>query len=319
MRGRKWTVRGMTGTLVLLWATGGAGAQTTDLASSKPAASVNGEVITMGQLEAELKRAGQMPVAMPESLRKQQQQIVLEALIDATLMRQFLKTNAPAIDPKELDQRMHDLAEGLEKTQKKSLIDFCRELNQTPQQLRDNMAMQMQWYLYANARITDKQVQQYYLDNKDMFDKVQVHAAEIMFHVSTQAGAAARADAKEKLAKLREKIVKNEIDFAQAAKQYSQGPTKEQGGDLEWFPHVKGVLPEPLLGIAFSLQAGQISEVLETELGVHILKIIERKPGEPSDFNQLRGIARQMCVEEMQQVTIHGLKQSAKIEVYLPR
>ncbi len=319
MRGRKWTVRGMTGTLVLLWATGGAGAQTTDLSSSKPAASVNGEVITMGQLEAALKQAGPMPVAMPESERKQQQQIVLDALIDTALMRQFLKTNAPAIDAKELELRMRDLAEGLDKNQKKSLADFCRELNQTPQQLRDNIAAQMQWHFYANARVTDKQVQQYYLDNKDMFDKIQVRAAEIMFHVSTQAGQPARAEAREKLAKLREKLVKNELDFAQAAKQYSQGLTKDQGGDLDWFPHVKGVLPEPLLQVAFSLQPGQISDVVETELGLHLLKIIERKPGEPSDFNQLRGIVRQMCIEEMQQVTLHGLKQSAKIEVYLPR
>ena len=121
------------------------------------------------------------------------------------------------------------------------------------------------------------------------------------------------------MAKLREEIVNNKKDFALAAKEFSQGPTRDQGGDLDWFPHIKGVLPEPLLHTAFSLPPGQISDVLESELGIHILKVVERKPGEPSDFTKIKEQVRQLCIEEMQQVVLQQLRQSAKIENYLPK
>ncbi|MGH7221997.1 MAG: peptidylprolyl isomerase [Gemmataceae bacterium] len=318
MRERKWTVRGLTGTLVLLWASGGAFGQAPGLAGNKPAASVNGEVITMTELETALKQDGPMAVALPESVRKQQQQVALAALIDETLLRQFLKQNTPPINPKELDARMSDLAAAL-KQQNKTVADFCRERNQTPAQLKANLAAVLQWRAYAGSRISDPQVVKYYQENKDMFDKVLVRAAEIMLHVSPQADQATRAHAKAQLAQLREEILNKKRDFALTAKEVSQGPTKAQGGDLDWFPHVKGVLPEPLLQTAFSLQPGQISDVLESELGIHILKVIGRKPGEPSDFNKIKEEVRQLCIEEMQQVVLQQLRQSAKIENYLPR
>jgi hypothetical protein len=318
MRGRKGTVWGTTGALVLLGVSGSLFAQAPKLGDGKAAASVNGEIITMAALEAMLKQDGPMPVALPESVRKQQQQVALSALIDEVLLKQFLKQNTQPIDPKELDARMGELVSGLQ-LQNKSLADFCRERNQSPQQIKDSLAAALQWRLYAGARISEQQVERYYLENKDMFDKILVHAAEIMLHVPAQAGQPARDELKARLAQLREKLLKKEVDFALAAKQYSQGPTKDQGGDLDWFPHIKGVLPEPLLQTAFSLQPGQISDVLESELGIHLLKVIERKPGEPSDFNKIKEEVRQLCIEEMQQVELQQLRQSAKIEIYLPR
>jgi parvulin-like peptidyl-prolyl isomerase len=322
MSGRKGTVRGMAGALVLLWATGGGWAQTTPLPDGKAAARVNGEVITMAQLEAMVKHVGASALTQPEPLRKQQQQVVLAGLIDEMLFHQFLKQHAPPLDPQELDARMHDLVKQLGE-QNKSLADFGREWNQTPQQVRDNVATLLQWDHYARPRVTDEQMETFYRENKDMFDNVRVHAAEIMLHVPAQNGATVRGEAKQRLTQLRERLVKNELDFAEAAKQYSQGPTREQGGDLGEFPHVKiggvGILPEPLLQTAFSLPPGQISDVLETEDGVHLLKIIERKPGVSSDYNKIKEDVRSMCIDEMKQTTIQSLRQSAKIETFLPQ
>jgi parvulin-like peptidyl-prolyl isomerase len=312
----------MTGTVVLLCASAGAFAQIAHLEGNKPAATVNGEVITMAELESLIKQDGPAPVPLPETVRKQQQQVVLAALIDKVLLRQFLKSNASPIDPKELDNRLHDLVAGLQR-EGKTFTDFCRERNQTPNQVKEDIATVLQWREYASARITDEQVLKFYQDNKDMFDQVQVHAAEIMFHVPSQSSPAEREQAKVRLAQLREKIVNKELDFALAAKQYSQGWTKDQGGDLDWFPHLKGkgILPEAVLEAAFSpqLQPGQISDIIVSEDGVHILKVIERKAGPPSDFAKYKDIARQLCIEEMQQTVLQSLRQSAKIENHLPK
>jgi peptidyl-prolyl cis-trans isomerase C len=303
----------VAGTLVLLGAAGGVVGQTTPDTGSKPVAIVNGEPIAMSVLETMLKRDGPMAVAVPESVRKQQMQVALSALINEALMRQFLRKNAPPIDPKDVDARMSDLAAGL-KQQNKSLADFCRDSKQTPEQIRANITAVLQWNAFAHSRISEQDVEKYYHENKDFFDKITVHAAEIMLRASSQADKAEKERMKAQLAELRTKILKNEITFGQAAKQFSQGPTKDQGegGDLEWFPHLRGILPDSLLQAAFTLPPGQISEVLESDYGVHLIKVIEKKPGEPSDFNKIKEDVRQFRIEEMQQDILKELRQSAE-------
>jgi len=311
----------VAGALALLCAAGGAVGQTPGTGDGKAAAIVNGETISLKQLESALKQQGPMAVPLPEAVRKQQRQVVLDALINEVLMRQFLKQYAAPIDAKELNIRMGELVTGL-KMQGKTLADFCRDRNQTEEQIKATVAATVQWIAYARKNINDQQVEKYYLDNKDLFDKIMVHAAEIMLHVPSQAGTPERERAKAQLTELRGKILANEIDFAQAAKQYSQGPTKDAGGDLDWFPHIHGILPESLMQAAFAQQPNQLSEVIESEDGVHLLKVIERKAGEPSDFGKIKEEVRLVCIEEMQQVILRQLRQDAQkagqIKILLP-
>jgi parvulin-like peptidyl-prolyl isomerase len=319
MRGRKWTARGMTGVLALLCAAGGVVGQTPD-AGDKPVAIVNGEPIPKSTLDAVLKQDGPMPVAVTESQRKQKMQLALNALINDALMRQFLRKNAPPADPKQVEARLNDLMVGL-KQQNKTLDDLCRESKQTPAQIKATIAAILQWQAFAHDRVSDQDVEKFYKENKDFFDKAQVHAAEIMLRVTPQGGKEDRERVKTQLAALREKIVKNEIEFAQAAKEYSQGPTKEQGGDLDWFPHLKGILPDSVMQAAFTLPPNQVSEVLNSEYGVHLIKVIDRKAGEPSDFSKIKEEVRQFRMEEMQQEILRDLRQSAEkagqIQVFL--
>jgi peptidyl-prolyl cis-trans isomerase C len=308
----------VAGAFVLCYAAGGAVGQTQPAGGGgKPAAIVNGEVIPMSELEEVLKQEGPMPVAMPESLRKQQRQIALDALINEALLRQFLKQNVPPIDAKELTARMADLVAGL-KQQNKTLADFCRERNQSEEQIKANLAATLQWIQYARQHITDQDVERYYKENKDLFDKVLVRASEITLLVSPQGGQADRERAKTQLAQLREKILAKQIDFAQAAKQTSQGPTRDLGGDLDWFPHVRGILPESVLQAAFTLPPEQVSDVIDSEMGVHLIKVTGRRPGEPSDFAKIKEEVRQLCIEEMQQIVLQQLRKDAKITVNVP-
>lgn len=318
MRGRKWTVRGVAGAFLFCCAAGGGLGQVAPAGGTgKPAAIVNGEVIPMSELEELLKQDGPMPVAMPETLRKQQKQIALDALINEALMRQFLKQNVPPIDPKELNARMADVVAGL-KLQNKTLADFCRERNQSEEQVKATLAATLQWIQYARQHITDQEVEDYYRQNKDLFDKVLVRASEIMLLVPQQGGPADRERAKAQLTQLREKILAKEIDFAEAAKKYSQGQTRDLGGDLDWFPHIKGVLPDSVMRAAFTLPPEQISEVIDSEIGVHLIKVTGRRPGEPSDFAKIKEEVRQLCIEEMQQIVLQQLRKDAKITINLP-
>src|SRR5581483_3004429 len=92
----------------------------------------------------------------------------------------------------------------------------------------------------------------------------QVHVAHILF--------AKKEDADAALTKL-----KAGADFAALAKQVSQDEaTRDNGGDLGWFP--RDVMPPEFDKVAFSLQPGEISGIVSTQLGLHIIKLLERDP-----------------------------------------
>lgn len=319
MNGRTWTLRGMAGAVVLLCAARGALAQKTDKADSKPAAIVNGETISMGELEVAVQKSGPPPMPQPEAVRNQQRQMVLHSLIDAVLIRQFLQKNAPPVDGRAVNAKMGELVAGLHR-QGKSLAEFCRDLNQSEGQLRENVAAILQWNLYARQHVDERQVEQYYRENKDLFDHVKVRISEIMLRLPAQSTLGDKEKARKQLVDLRAELVANKIDFAEAAKKYSQGPTKDQGGDLEEWPHIRhlGMLPDNLLDTAFALQPGQISDVIETEYGFHLIKITDRKVGVQSEFAKVKDDARDLCLEEMKQVLLTQLRQQAEIKILLP-
>jgi peptidyl-prolyl cis-trans isomerase C len=317
MNGRRWTVGGMTGTLVLWCAVGGASAQKTE--TNAPAATVNGEVITKGELEAFLKKAGQMPVPLPEAQRKQQQQMALNALIDAVLLRQFLEKNAPPIDDKQVNMHMAGLADQL-RQQGRSLSDFCREMNRSEAQIRADIAAIHRWYAYAEKHITEQDLEKCYQENKDLFDQVRVRVSEIVMRVPTQADPSERELARKRIQELRDKIVANQIPFEEAARQFSQAPTKDQGGDLDWLPHLRGgllPLPDDIVELAFKMQPGQVSEVLNSEFGFYLIKVTQRDPGRPSEYAKVKQEVRDLCVEEMKMAILNQQRKTADIHILL--
>ncbi|MGQ9468014.1 MAG: peptidylprolyl isomerase [Anaerolineae bacterium] len=101
-------------------------------------------------------------------------------------------------------------------------------------------------------------------------------------------------------------------DFAQLARQYSQDEsTRDAGGDLGWFP--RGVLLAPEVEeAAFSLQAGQVSPVVQSQFGYHIVQTLERKQDEP-----IRPDHRQWLQDQAAQSWLESLWNQAVIERFV--
>lgn len=101
-------------------------------------------------------------------------------------------------------------------------------------------------------------------------------------------------------------------DFAQLARQYSQDEsTRDAGGDLGWFP--RGVLLAPEVEeAAFSLQAGQVSLVVQSQFGYHIVQTLERKQDEP-----IRQDHRQLLQDRAVQSWLESLWNQAIIERFV--
>lgn len=317
MNGQMWMVRGMAGALALLCLAGRVCAQKPE--TNGPAAIVNGEVISKGELDAMIKKAGALPVQLPEAQRKQQQQMVLNALIETALLRQFLEKNAPPIDEREINTHMAGLAAQL-KQQGRSLSDFCREMNRSEAQVRADIAAIHRWYAYAEKNLTEKDLVRCFQENKDLFDQVRVRVSELVIRVPTQAAPSERELARKQIMELREKIVSNQIAFEAAAKQFSHSESKEQGGDLNWLPHLRGgllPLPDNVVDIAFRMQPGQVSNVIESEFGLYLIKVTQRDNGHPSEYNKVKQEVKDLCVEEMKMAILNRQRKAAEIRILL--
>jgi peptidyl-prolyl cis-trans isomerase D len=146
----------------------------------------------------------------------------------------------------------------------------------------------------AKASVTGQQIERSYNDNIQMYSTPeQVRASHILFKTEstdTAAGtnkgekddAAVKKQAEEVLAQ-----AKTGADFAELAKKYSQDESNaSKGGDLDYFARGK-MVPE-FDQVAFSLQPGQISDLVKTKFGYHIIKVVDKKPASQRPLAEVR-------------------------------
>lgn len=147
--------------------------------------------------------------------------------------------------------------------------------------------------------ISDKQVSDYYEENLDLYkEKKQVRARHILFKLDMGASEAEETKVREKARKVLERAGKGE-NFETLAKEFSEGPTKDKGGDLGYFS--EGQMVKPFEEAAFKLKMGEISDLVRTTFGYHLIKVEDIKE------------ARTKAIEEVSQGirdTLSGLARS---------
>lgn len=311
MNGRMWT----TG-LCLVVLAGVAAGQAAGKPALKPIAVVNGVEISQAELDAVLKAADPVPVTLPEAQRRKRQMEALAMLMDNVLMRQFLEKNTPPVPPGEVSKRIAEMEAGL-REQGKSLAEFCQDTNQTPEQLRTNVIDHLRWNVYIAGHVNEAAVARYYAENKDFFDGTTVRASHIVLRLPSNATETEKARAQETLTRLRQRLAADpKADFGELARQFSQDPQASRGGDLGWIP--RKWYDEAFARAAFALQVSQVSDVVQTDFGLHLIKITDRKPGKPSDYARIKEAVREFCAEDLRQQILAEQRKTARIEINLP-
>ena len=126
--------------------------------------------------------------------------------------------------------------------------------------------------LIAKQTVSDEEIQQAFAQSKNAMGKRRV--AHILFEATDDAS---RAKAKEEAEKVAAELKNNPEKFAQLAKQYSKDSgSKDKGGDLGEFSkdgELAALISETLESTAFALASGQVSGVVESEFGFHILRV----------------------------------------------
>jgi peptidyl-prolyl cis-trans isomerase C len=161
-----------------------------------------------------------------------------------------------------------------------------------------------------NTKVTDKEVQEYYQNHKEEFKtEKQVRARHILLKEEAHAQ------------KILKELQKGG-DFPQLAKKYSvDKATAEKGGELGFFTQKDMV--KPFADAAFSLKPGQLSPVVKTPFGYHIIQVEEVKPAEQKSFNEVKAEIKSQLLQEKQQEAFNRLiaqiEKKWKVETYPDR
>lgn len=134
--------------------------------------------------------------------------------------------------------------------------------------------------------VTDQLIEEYYEYNIETFkEEKQVKARHIIFKLKRDATEDEEKEAREKASSVLDKARKGE-DFGTLAKAYSEGPSGEKGGDLGYFS--KGQMEKTFEEASFKMKQGQISELIRTSFGYHIIKVEDIKEARTKGLEEVR-------------------------------
>ena len=137
-----------------------------------------------------------------------------------------------------------------------------------------------------SAKPTDQEITMYYEDNLDKFrQEKEVKARHILFKLGKDATEEEEKKVKDKALSVL-KMAREGKDFGALAKEYSEGPTRDKGGDLGWF--AKGRMVKPFEDAAFNMKKGEISDLVKTPFGYHIIQVEDIKEPHTKTLDEAR-------------------------------
>ena len=285
-------------------------------AAEKPMAVVNGEGVSRADFDAAWKRLPPPPTPPTETQKKAMQTELLSMMIDEMLLKQYLKTAVAMPADTAIQQCVAQVEAGM-KAKGKTMADFYKETGVNETRFKSDIAASLQWKAFVDKYITQEDLKKYYDVNKEVFEGVAIRASHILVKVPAGADAKTEKEAMQRAAAIRAEIVKG-VAFADAAKKYSDDPNKERGGELGWFPPA-GSDPDPFFRAATALKAGEMSEPVRTEYGYHIIKVLERKAGKPTKYEEMKDAVFAVYADEMKIRILDEMRKKAKVEqVSLP-
>ena len=289
------------------------------------AAKVNGVSITTQELNRSFQTHVRIPYATVEDDPRAKEILrqILDDLIDRELLLQQAKSLKMAVPAQQVDDQMQQLTQRF--PSQEALEQALTAQNVTMDAVKKDVESQMLRQQLVKKEVLDKvnvsarDVQTFYDKNKEKYvEEEQVRARHILIRVPQDVSPADDAKLKEKADDALKRAKQGE-DFAALAKELSDDGSKENGGDLGFFP--RGRMVPAFEEAAFTLQSGQMSEVVRTQFGYHIIKAEERKAARALSFDEAQpqvkqDLTQQQTLDRYQQY-VEKLRGKAKVEVLL--
>lgn len=294
------------------------------------AATVNGQPISESAVQRGLER-------VPPDHRGEARQELVNFLIDNALVEQYLLQMQVAVDPKDVEKRLDEMKAEVVKG-KKDFGKMLQEMKLTEAELRQHITADLRWEGFAAKQVDEAKLKALYDGNKDMFDGSLVRARHILLTPlaeDTKAGADAAAKLQElkkkveadvaaglaklpanadALAREKSRVSLTDEAFATLAKKESACPSKAQGGDVGWFGRA-GAMVEPFARAAYACKPYQMTDVVKTQFGYHLILVTERKPGRETKYEDVKDVVKEVYGDKLREAVIAMMRPRAKIVV----
>jgi parvulin-like peptidyl-prolyl isomerase len=277
----------------------------------QPVATVNGERIDRPEFlrklaEEEAFAKGEEPLKAEQKARLKEE--VLGHLIEERLILQRVRELLLTVGADELETRIAEIRKDYTDDSFTSLFG-SRGISYADwkEALRKRMLFEKVIALDVNRRVkvTDDEVELYFKENRRLYaSQKRIRAAQIVVRDR---------DLAEKILKR----LKAGEDFDKVAREVSIGPEAAKGGDLGFFE--RGVMPEEIDRMVFSLPVGKVSDVVQSPYGFHIFKVLAKEEGGGPKLAEARerviADLRKIKEAEAYERWIEGLKEKAEISV----
>jgi peptidyl-prolyl cis-trans isomerase SurA len=221
-----------------------------------------------------------------ELRRKVLDQIIEDKLIEQEATRSGVKVSAKEMESalEEIRQRNNATQEELEKALASEGLTFDRYKKQIEKQIQRMKVVQ--WAIKKEAKGGEKELVDFYQKNISRYRSTEMYRPRhILFVVPKGATPEQVQEAKKRCQKALERIYKGE-DFGEMALLYSEDISAKDRGDLGYFK--KGELLPAFEREALRLKPGEVSGIVRTDYGFHIIKLVERRGGEPLSFEDVK-------------------------------
>jgi peptidyl-prolyl cis-trans isomerase SurA len=290
---------------------------------------VNQEIITLSEVE-KLSRPLQEEVQTEDRLERRVRiqgvfRKVLERLIEEKLIDQEAKKSGIKVSSKEVDGAIEEIKRrnGFDQGDfEKLLATEGLTLEILKKQIEKNLLRSklISWAVKAELKAGEKELRDFYQKNIDRYRvNESFRLSQILFLVPKEATPDQMREVRKRSQKVLEKIRGGE-DFGEMALLYSEDPgSRKDRGDIGYFK--RGELLPVLEREGLRLQVGEVSGVVRTEFGFHIVKLLDRKGGEPPPFEEIKEKVQtdyyEREMEKAFQQFLSKLKERSVIEIRL--
>lgn len=259
------------------------------------AAVVNDEIITYLELNREyaliLKEEEKRGAVTPESKVKLKKD-VLDSMVDRKLVNQKIKELNIVITEEEIRQSIEDVKRQNKLSQEalvSALIGQGMTFDQYKLQIKEQLERLrlMSQEVKSKIQVSEREIREYYEANKSLYSEEPTYRARHIFLKIDKK--ASNEEIKKVMARAADVTLeaRSENDFAALAKKHSDDPgAKNDGGDLGTFK--KGEMLPEIESVVISMKPGEVSELVTTQAGFHIIKLEEKNEGKLKSFDSVK-------------------------------
>lgn len=236
----------------------------------------------------------------------------LERVIDRTLVVDFVATKGADPLAEDVENLVQSVRRGIEGGGE-TVEAVLGKLKLTEDDVRQVARASVSWKAFVRRTVTELQIREHFEQHREEFDGTRVRIRQIVRTIPPAGSPAEWDEAEKLLTDLRSHIEAGQVEFVAAATAHSHSPNAKSGGDVG-FIRFRGDVPAAVATAAFALPVGETSRPIRSSVGVHLVQVMERQPGDLSLEDTRPSILNELG-EQLWVKTVQELRKKARIKL----